>query len=541
MSPGRGTLTTLFFNFAQAALFLFCSYAPFVLAGIGSSSLSQTDTTDPQKANPRYNITCLGEYERPLPSYTGFSPIYPQGIPMQKLCAKTQFSGGSPGEHIGGWCQATRFSSEVVFDIGVGAQVDLAIANPRVMLACSYRCFCNFGLPPNAPQPRYGDYAQTWRSDQTYELQLDVTDDYDVPWSENFEELSTNSLLDIPQVSHKGTAGKAPVTVAEVKTESQQAFALDSSGSGEHFTFVSMDAENNIDCHGTLPKFPLPSPYSTSDFSTLGELCAVQFSGGKREANAGGYCHRSDNPDGSFSRTVWFSDEFTPRLEWTWGGNNFFAAAAIRFHCWQRCACTKDPSKKDPATSMFLNPIWNIVSSQNIAQHGDGSLTLEATGSQKSEVQILPPQPSSNSLSAKAPAGTCGPDGQQFCPTPWPTDTLGPILQMESPPNATLIIKESSSTKFTKCGQFCDTPQDCGPSDSTDSCVCALPSPKDARTLGLDPVFPKTVCLALALAITGISGRDVPQYLDERGSPYQCACNSTHISNECCSRSNGQL
>ena len=259
------------------------------------------------------------------------------------------------------------------------------------------------------------------------------------------------------------------------------------------------------------------------------------------EANAGGYCHRSDNPDGSFRKTVWFSDEFTPRLEWTWG-NNFFAAAAIRFYCWQRCACEANPSKTDPATTLFLNPIWNIIASQNIAQHSDGSLTLEATGSQQSEIQVLPPQTPPSRLSPHQPAaGTCGRDGLQFCPTPWPTDILGPISDMQSPPNATLIVKDPVSTNFTKCGQYCDTAQDCGPSDSVDSCLCALPSPKDSRTLGLDPITPKTICLALALAITGISGRDVPQYLDERGSPYQCACNSTYIASECCGSVDGRV
>lgn len=252
-----------------------------------------------------------------------------------------------------------------------------------------------------------------------------------------------------------------------------------------------------------------------------------------REANAGAYCHRSDNSGGSFTRTVWFSDELTPRLEWTWS-NNFFAAAAIRFHCWQRCACSKNPSKEDPVTSLFLKPIWNIVGSRNIAQHDDGSLTLEATGSQQSEMQILPPQPPSNRLSHYPPAGTCGHDGRQFCPIPWPADIQGPVSQMQTPPNATLIVKDPASANFTKCGRYCDTSQDCGPSDSKDTCVCAIPSPKDSRTLGLDPISPKTICLALALAITGISSRAVPQYLDEEGSPYQCACNTTYISNDCC-------
>ena len=239
-------------------------------------------------------------------------------------------------------------------------------------------------------------------------------------------------------------------------------------------------------------------------------------------------------------RTVWFSDEFTPRLEWTWG-NNFFAAAAIRFYCWQRCACRKNPSKLDPVKPLFLNPIWNIISSQNLAQHGDGSLTLESTGSQQSEMQILPAQTPGNRLSRGWQAGTCGPDKMQFCQKPWPTEILGPLRNMQSPPNATLIVKDPSSDNFTKCGKFCDSTSDCGPSGSQDTCLCALPSPEDARKLNLDPVGRKTICLALALAVTGISGRDLPQYLDDRGSPYQCACNSTYISSDCCGSKDGKV
>ncbi len=276
----RGFFT--FFHHLTFIVIVLSTFTTFTSAGIGSSSLSRIDNTNPANADPRLSITCVGEYDKALPVEAGFSPIYPLGIPMQKLCAKTQFNGGPPGQHVGGWCQSGRYHSGVVFDLSVAAQINPMVANPRVMLACSYRCFCNYGLAPNAPQPRYGDYAQSWESDQTYELQLDVVDDYDVAWTSNFGLLSEDSDVEVPQLSHKGTAGKNPVTVAEIQTESQQVYSLDPSGAQPRVSYVSMDAENNIDCHGFLPKFPLPSPYRTSDFSTLEELCAVQFSGGKR-------------------------------------------------------------------------------------------------------------------------------------------------------------------------------------------------------------------------------------------------------------------
>ena len=257
------------------------SYVPYTLAGIGSSSLAPNDNTNPATADPTGNITCVGEYDLALPLDAGFSPIYPNGIPMQQLCAKTQFGGGQPGHHIGGWCQYGRYHSEVVFDLSVSAQINPVIANPRVMLACSYRCFCNYGLTTNAIQPKYGDHAETWESDETYEIQVEVVDDFDIPWTEDLDENESSNQVVIPKLSHVGTAGKNPVQVAEVQTLSQQEHSLNSSAETQ-ITYVSMDADNNVECHGFLPTFPLPIPYDRHDYSTLQELCAVQFSGGKR-------------------------------------------------------------------------------------------------------------------------------------------------------------------------------------------------------------------------------------------------------------------
>ena len=68
---------------------------------------------------------------------------------------------------------------------------------------------------------------------------------------------------------------------------------------------------------------------------------------------------------------------------------------------------------------MSISIAWNIVTSQAFDQHGDGSITLAASDSQQSEVQILPsstPQHPSNRLSSTLPTGTCGSKGNQCCP-----------------------------------------------------------------------------------------------------------------------------
>jgi len=531
------------------------------LLGEGFTAGGSTEVGDnliPANADPSLSITCVGDsYGYNLPVSAGFDTSH---VTMQQLCAKTQFNGGQPGQHLGGWCDYSRHHSKVVFDLSGPAQVNPVLTNPRVMVACQYRCFCNYGLGANSVQP-LSPLAEipTWRSDQTYEMTVDILDGFNGPaWTNNMiaAQLGTPQNggleVDVPLSSHRGKKGVLPVRVAEVITLSQQASTKDRI---PHATFVSMNEDNQIECTGTRPLWPLPAPFTMGQFPTLQHLCAVEFSGGLPRANAGGYCHRTDLSGGGVSRTVWFSDELTPRYEWTWGGPNFFASAAIRTWCRMRCTCKKDPSKQDPLKQMFGSTLWNIIASQNLAANPDGSMTLQGTDSQQSETQILPAQPVANRLNHNA-AGTCGPDKLQFCPSNWPTEILGDIKQMLTPSNATEIIAPPASpptNDFTTCGRYCNSQKDCGPGDSQEDCFCGLPSPKDARTLGLDPISPVSVCLVLALTVAGISGRDVPlidngiaapappQYLDERGEAYQCPCNFTYISNSCCGVKDGMV
>ena len=150
------------------------------------------------------------------------------------------------------------------------------------MLGCSYRCFCNYNTEPNAVQPKAVPNTNVWGSDQTYELQVEMVDDFDVAWTTNLGLAEPGSEVDAPQVSHKGTAGASDVSVYEVQTMIQLAYTEEKWNTYPRYTYSSMNAENEIECHGVLPRFPFPSSYRVSDFSTLQELCAVQFSGGNR-------------------------------------------------------------------------------------------------------------------------------------------------------------------------------------------------------------------------------------------------------------------
>ena len=108
-----------------------------------------------------------------------------------------------------------------------------------------------------------------------------------------------------------------------------------------------------------------------------------------------------------------------------------------------------------------------------------------------------------------------------------------------------MIVKPTTtgSKKLTVCGSYCNGPQDCGSSDVTESCFCAIPSPADSRTLGLDIVDPVAVCLILAMTTISspLNGRSVSGYVDEREMAYQCRCNSTYTSNECCGSRDGRV
>lgn len=63
--------------------------------------------------------------------------------------------------------------------------------NPRLMAACTYRCFCNFGLSDPSSQPKVLQYLAApnprlrWQADETYKMVVDLVTDFDPPWKDN--------------------------------------------------------------------------------------------------------------------------------------------------------------------------------------------------------------------------------------------------------------------------------------------------------------------------------------------------------------------
>ena len=256
-----------------------------------------------------------------------------------------------------------------------------------------------------------------------------------------------------------------------------------------------------------------------------------------RLANAGAYCHR-ENAGGVQKSVLWFSDEMTPRYDWTWNGGGFFATAAIRYYCWRRCVCTQNRGK-DNSTSK----IWKFVTDFTLFQSIEGAVQSQQISNPQNTRQILPPQNVPN-----PPAGTCGSDGKQFCSLPWPSE-YGPIPR--SPPDTTDVIRPDPTfgANLTVCGNKCNGPQDCVPSNGIENCYCAIPSYDDVKTLGLDPLYPAAVCLVLLkimdkTALTNIhfGMRSLKtRYVDGAGFPYVCRCNETFSAQECCGSRDGKI
>ena len=235
---------------------------------------------DPSKADPYMNITCLGDkFPFLLPVEPGFDPNQKS---MQQICAKPQFNGGEPFQHLGGYCWNARqwntnhenvpSTGLVTFDKHPLAKTSQLLSNPRAYLACAYRCFCNIGLADDSVQPRNNVGGQWGRlggkvywesSDLSYEIKVDIFDDFNVP-----------------QASHQGTLG-ADVVKARMVSHLEQPFI------GQAIlpnaiapSRISLDPANKIRCAGAVPQFPLPGPFTSSDFADIQQFCAVQLNGG---------------------------------------------------------------------------------------------------------------------------------------------------------------------------------------------------------------------------------------------------------------------
>lgn len=210
----------------------------------------------------------------------------------------------------------------LAFDISPAARVNQVLTNPRVLLACTYRCYCNYNVAPHAAHqpgimPAAHQYERTFRtaSNRTHEILEEVVDDFETswiqaagPWFESVRRavgpFSTRpvgwparfpvpfrpmgSLNIEPPPLWKGGQGDRKVDVARIAIRNQSWVAIPnvrvtSQIHRQSFTLdVSHHVTNDIECRGRVPSFPLPGPYDQTAFATLQQFCAVQMGGGSR-------------------------------------------------------------------------------------------------------------------------------------------------------------------------------------------------------------------------------------------------------------------
>lgn len=220
---------------------------------------------NPAEADPRGAIKCVGDrYDGELPADEFFNP---NEVSMQKLCAKPQYGGGSPGTHIGGWCswtvireagRRTRTMWIKRFDLSYEAHVHDALAQPRVMLACYYRCYCSYPLVifeenPNI-QPRADHHTQgdPGLEDQspanTYEIKVDVVDDFDTPLHQH---LGAPNPGDPPHLA-KAFPVFALNQIDFTRREHERQNTSPNVVGPHHNPWISMLPENSITCRYVL-------------------------------------------------------------------------------------------------------------------------------------------------------------------------------------------------------------------------------------------------------------------------------------------------
>ena len=275
-----------------------------------------------------------------------------------------------------------------------------------------------------------------------------------------------------------------------------------------------------------------------------------------RLANAGGYCHRVFVHDESRHETVErrilsFSDEMTPRVEWTW--DNFLFSAALRFHCRTHCKCEyrteNDPNHPDETnvweispTSRFVRSTWGRITLESTgyplladghpADEGDGQSSSGASTTYEDIILLVLPSQANGPIS-----GTCGADKKQFCQEPWPEAILGPL------PRSPIVyipgVPRNPPENICKTG--CTSPQQCIDQSSLrcpllGPCAVNISTMTQKVTGSLGNVVTSFAISRCVRKHSRLNGRaeENQEILD-----WPCACNSTYVSHGCCHADNG--
>ncbi|KAI9893081.1 MAG: hypothetical protein M1814_000628, partial [Vezdaea aestivalis] len=320
---------------------------------------------DPAKADPRRNISCQGPLPRWIfPRVEGWDPNLEADV--LSLCAAPQYGGAGkrsidlpepsydPRRGAGFYCYGPIDSPSIGLpDLAVQATIfkldnqARVLSLPELALFCRQRCFCNNFPRPMALRPKGVPDSQ------------DVVQHFVAPEDARLVRQISIQETNFASIERRTKRTESPSIMTLITKIYKSYNRYQENEQGEMHSVPSTKLQiidiwpkNKIVCiPGQVPSLPFPRPYNKEDFSSIMELCAVSLAGGHPDANAGAYC----DPGGWYDvePDIWFSDEYTPRFEWTWSSNWRFAAL-VRTFCWSKCRCKYAPMVRNrPADALF--------------------------------------------------------------------------------------------------------------------------------------------------------------------------------------------
>ncbi|KAI9891666.1 MAG: hypothetical protein M1814_002601 [Vezdaea aestivalis] len=362
----------------HSALFTLLSLLPVL-------TLQTEETYNPLFAPPAGYITCNG----PLPPFSipplpGWNPNHST---LTTICAKSSYNGyqvTSPTSTRGNtaWCyhssvaaslldmglepSAPQTWKEVVFDSNPEFYSPLApnLAHPRLMAYCLLRCWCTSDSNPrfNTVKPLYSGPKAIGSVHA------------DAPPTRLYT-LTLSPMIILP-FAPTGPGAIGPyMLLIESTPQTLAPPSLPHSPPPEYTTLhtITLPEVYIPRCFSNLPPpFPFPpingqpnplEALSPEDRNFAAQLCPLSLGGGNPYLNAGGYCPTlqphlgvmyeldtawsgTASGDSRRERVVMkessermeFTDEWTPRLEWTGGYNRAFATQ-IKAWCRRACVC----------------------------------------------------------------------------------------------------------------------------------------------------------------------------------------------------------
>jgi hypothetical protein len=267
-----------------------------------------------------------------------------------------------------------------------------------------------------------------------------------------------------------------------------------------------------------------------------------------RVANAGTFCRRPYSHYQLLTRlpilaqspvevsSIWWSDEFTPRLEWTWRANRNFASS-IRAHCFAHCWCRGQRAQRVNVDPGFIE----LTEQTSIQKISTGLKTLfKPKGSSQRSIPTGPQNQGGRSHAQ------CVVNGVDYCADgPWDEDLVGPPPGLD-PPMAKPAVRPLPENLPGTCGQTCDGPaaDQCSGAATDSDCTCRLLGLPVARLLGFDPVGTAGYCIEMlvlqALLQSASTSRNLPKRdLVEMEGDWPCLCNTSYVSKGCCGSQDG--